>query len=87
MAKHTDISPEEAAERLAIRELVEAYAPCADHLDAKSQISLSTADTHFLVHMNAIDPKPSMELYSRDELAPVFAHLISADDLGRAAVT
>jgi hypothetical protein len=30
MSKHVTISPEEAADRLAIRELVEAYAHCAD---------------------------------------------------------
>jgi SnoaL-like domain len=35
MSKHVVISPEEAADRLAIRELVEAYAHCADRRDAK----------------------------------------------------
>src|SRR5580700_10100199 len=37
MSKHVSISPEEAADRLAIRELVEAYAHCADRRDAKGQ--------------------------------------------------
>ena len=40
MGKHVNISPEEAADRLAIRELVEAYARCADRRDAKGQMSL-----------------------------------------------
>src|SRR5579862_4635569 len=62
MGIHTLISPEEAADRLAIRELVEAYAHCADRRDAKAQMSLFTADTHFVVYMNAKDPKPSQEL-------------------------
>jgi ketosteroid isomerase-like protein len=75
MSKHVSISPEEAADRLAIRELVEAYAHCADRRDAKGQMSLFTADTHFVVFMNAKDPKPSQELNSREELAPVFADL------------
>ena len=75
MAKHARISPEEAADRLAIRELVEAYAHCADRRDAKGQMSLFTADTHFVVYMNAKDPTPSQELHSREELAPVFADL------------
>jgi hypothetical protein len=75
MGKHASISPVEAADRLAIRELVEAYAGCADRRDAKGQISLFTPDTHFVVYMDAKDPKPSMELHSRDELAPVFADL------------
>jgi hypothetical protein len=30
MSKHASISPAEAADRLAIRELVESYAQCAD---------------------------------------------------------
>jgi len=75
MSKHVTISPAEAADRLAIRELVEAYAHCADRRDAKGQMALFTTDTHFVVYMNAKDPKPSQELHSRDALAPVFADL------------
>src|ERR1700736_6908375 len=77
--KHLAISPEEVAGRLAIRELVEAYAHCADRREAKGQMSLFTADTHFVVFMNAKDPKPSMELHSREALAPVFADLNTYD--------
>ena len=73
--RHVTISPEEAADRLAIRELIEAYAHCADRRDAKGQMSLFTEDTHFVVFMNAKDPKPSQELHSREALAPVFADL------------
>ena len=79
MSKHTAIAPTEAADRLAIRELVEAYAHCADRRDAKGQMSLFTADTHFVVHMNAKDPAPTQELRSRDALAPVFADLKNYD--------
>jgi ketosteroid isomerase-like protein len=75
MSKHVAISPEEAADRLAIRELVAAYAHCADRRDAKGQMALFTPDTHFVVYMNAKDPKPSQELHSREALAPVFADL------------
>ncbi len=75
MSKHVTISPAEAADRLAIRELVEAYAHCADRRDAKGQMSLFTADTHFVVYMNAKDPTPSQELHSHEALAPVFADL------------
>src|SRR6202043_756432 len=75
MSKHVSISPAEAADRLAIRELVEAYAHCADRRDAKGQMALFTADTHFVVYMNAKDAKPSQELHSREALAPVFADL------------
>src|SRR5580765_3535707 len=75
MSKHVSISPIEAADRLAIRELIEAYAHCADRRDAKGQMSLFTADTRFVVYMDAKDPMPSQELHSREALAPVFADL------------
>jgi hypothetical protein len=81
MSKHITISPSEAADRLAIRELVEAYAHCADRRDAKGQMSLFTPDTHFVVYMNARDPTPSQEFHSRAALAPVF------DDLNKYAAT
>jgi ketosteroid isomerase-like protein len=79
MGKHVTISPAEAADRLAIRELVEAYAHCVDRRDAKGQMSLFTEDTHFAVYMNARDPGPSQELHSREALAPVFAELTKYD--------
>jgi len=75
MSKHVTISTTEAADRLAIRELVEAYAHCADRRDANGQMSLFTVDAHFVVYMNAKDPTPSQELHSREALAPVFADL------------
>jgi SnoaL-like domain len=75
MSKHTDISLLEIADRIAIRELIEAYAHCADRRDAKGQMALFTSDTHFVVYMNASDPKPSQDLRSREALAPVFADL------------
>ncbi|HEX9606974.1 MAG TPA: nuclear transport factor 2 family protein [Gemmatimonadaceae bacterium] len=75
MSTHVTVSPTEAADRLAIRELIEAYAHCADRRDARGQMSLFTSDTHFVVYMNAEDPTPSQELHSRDALAPVFADL------------
>src|SRR6202522_2909311 len=79
MSKHVAISPTEAADRLAIRELVEAYAHCADRRDAEGQKSLFTADTRFVVFMNAKDPRPTQELNSREALAPVFAELNKYD--------
>ena len=45
MTRHAIISPEEAADRLAIRELIEAYAHCADRREAKGQMALFTPDT------------------------------------------
>ena len=79
ISKHAAISPGEAADRLAIRELVEAYAYCADRRDAKGQMSLFTPETHFVVYMDAKNPAPSEELHSRAALAPVFADLNKYD--------
>src|SRR4029077_11965610 len=79
MSQHLTISPSEAADRLAIRELIEAYAPCVDRRDAKGQMARFTPDTHFVVYMNAKDPTRSQELRSREVLAPVFADLNKYD--------
>ena len=79
MSKHISVSPAEAADRLAIRELVEAYAHCADRRDSKGQMALFAPDAHFVVYMNAKDPTPSQELHTRESLAPVFADLNKYD--------
>jgi hypothetical protein len=80
MSQPLTITPAEAANRLAIRELIEAYAHCADRRDALAQMSLYDS-THFVVYMNARDPRPTQELHSREALAPVFS------DLNRYAAT
>jgi ketosteroid isomerase-like protein len=75
MSVHTAVSAQEAADRLAIRELVDAYAHCADRRDAKGQMSLFTEDTRFLVYMDAKAEAPTQELRGRESLAPVFDNL------------
>ena len=45
MSTHVTVSPNEAADRLAIRDLVEAHAHCADRREANGQMSLFAADT------------------------------------------
>jgi hypothetical protein len=79
VSKHLIISPQEAADRLAIRELVEAYAHYADRRDAKGQMALFTTDTRFVVYMDAKNPTPTQELHSREALAPIFADLNKYD--------
>ena len=73
--EHTSISPEEAADRLAIRELIDAYAHCADRREAEGQKSLFTEDTHFLVYMNGFGTDPSEDLRGRQALTRVFEAL------------
>jgi hypothetical protein len=75
MTSDATISPQEAADRLAIRELVDAYAHCADRRDAKGQMALFTTDTRFLVFMDAKAAEPTQELHGRESLAPVFDNL------------
>jgi hypothetical protein len=74
-AGHTSISAEEAADRLAIRELVDAYAHCADRRDADGQKALFTVDTHFVVYMGGEGSDPSDDLHGRESLTPVFENL------------
>ena len=69
------LSPEEAADRLELRELIEAYARCADRRDSKGQTSLFSADARFVVYMDAKDSRPTQETHSRVALAPIFAEL------------
>jgi hypothetical protein len=75
MADHVSISPEEAADRLVIRELVDAYAYCADTRDADGQKALFTTDTHFVVYMEGEGSDPSDDLHGRESLTPVFENL------------
>ena len=77
----TEITPTEAADHLAIRELFDAYAHCADRRDAEGQKSLFTGDTHFVVYMEGEGTEPTQELSGREALTPVF------DDLNRYEAT
>ena len=70
-----DISVREVAERLAIRELVDAYSFCADRRDAAGQMALFTEDTDFLVYMDSRNPSPTQQIRGRAALAPVFDDL------------
>ncbi|MGC0362041.1 hypothetical protein ABH922_000025 [Rhodococcus sp. 27YEA15] len=75
MAIHTTISPAEAADRLAIRELFDAYAHCADRRDAEGQKALFTENSRFVVFMSGEGTEPSYALDGREALTPVFADL------------
>jgi hypothetical protein len=75
MPDHTSIPADEAADRLAIRELVDAYAFCADARDAEGQKALFTDDTHFVVYMAGEGSDATDDLRGRESLAPVFDNL------------
>ena len=78
---HTEISSSEQADRLAIRELIDAYASCADRRDADGQKALFTEATHFVVYMDGQGSAPSQVLDGREALTPLF------DDLNRYRAT
>ena len=56
MGTHASISGTEAADRSEIRELVDAYAHCADRRDAKGQMSLLLR-THTSLYSWMLDPR------------------------------
>jgi hypothetical protein len=75
MAVHSKLSPTEAADRLAIRELFDAYAHCADRRDVRGQKALFTTDTRFAVYMDGERSEASFVLEGREALSPVFEDL------------
>jgi hypothetical protein len=75
MTTTTEFTPTELADRLAIRELFDAYARCADRRDAEGQKSLFSDDTHFVVYMNGQGAEPTQVLDGREALTPVFDDL------------
>src|ERR1700751_1795367 len=81
MAAHTELSPAEVADRLALRELFDAYAHCADRRDAEGQKALFTDDTVLGLHRAGEAIEPTYVLHGREALTPVF------QDLNRYEVT
>ena len=75
MAVHRELTPTEAADRLALRELFDAYAHCADRRDADGQKALFAADARFAVYMDGAGTEPTYVLEGREALTPVFADL------------
>ena len=70
-----ELTASEAADRLAIRELFDAYAHSADRRDAEGQKALFTTDTRFTVCMDGEGTEPTYVLEGREALTPVFADL------------
>src|SRR5579871_1041304 len=71
----SEITATELADRLAIRELVDTYARCADRRDAEGQKSLFAEDTRFVVYMAGEGSEPTQALDGREALTPVFNDL------------
>src|ERR1700741_223522 len=66
---------QESEDRLAIRNLVDSYAYCADTRDAQAQMALFTEDAKFIVYMDSKSSTPTQEINKREDLFPVFDNL------------
>jgi hypothetical protein len=74
MRRHTSLSPAEAADRLAIRELVDAYARSADRRLPKEQADLYADGARSLVYTGDA-PDPVQVLTTREEHIDGFSAL------------
>ena len=73
------MSPEQRIQqledRIAIRELVDAYTYCADTRDIRGHMALFTTDTNFEVYMDERNPAPTQVVKGRENLYPIFNDL------------
>ena len=72
---HRELSAPEGADRLAIRELLDAYAHCADRRDVEGQLSLFAADAEVLLFMGRRPDELTGRFNGRDALRPLFDSL------------
>ncbi|NRF37401.1 nuclear transport factor 2 family protein [Pedobacter foliorum] len=72
---NTEQQLQQTADRLAIRNLVDQYAYCADTRDAQGQMALFTEDTSFLIFMDAQSSQPTQVINNKADLFPVFDNL------------
>jgi hypothetical protein len=62
-------------DRIAIRELIDQYAFCADNRDARGQMAIFTENTKFEVYMDEKLSTPTQVVLGRENLFPVFDDL------------
>src|SRR6202012_3646146 len=62
-------------DRIAIRELIDAYSFCADTRNIQGHMALFTEDTNFEVYMDEKVPTPTQVVRGRKNLFPVFNDL------------
>ena len=66
---------EQLEDRIAIRELIDAYTFCADTRDIQGHMALFTDDTNFEVYMDEKVPEPTQVITGRKNLFPAFDNL------------
>jgi SnoaL-like protein len=72
---NTEKKLQELVDHIAIRELIDQYAYCADTRDAHGQMALFTVDTNFEVFMDSKSSAPTQVINKRQDLFPVFDNL------------
>ena len=72
---NTEQKLQQLEDRIAIRELIDQYAHCADTRDAQGQMALFTADTNFEVFMDSKSAAPTQVINNRQDLFPIFDNL------------
>lgn len=70
---------QQTADRLAVRELIDQYAFCADTRDTKGQMALFTEDTKFEVYYDPKSETPNQAIAKKEDLFPIFDNLNSYD--------
>ncbi|KAM0250724.1 hypothetical protein ACHAQJ_008479 [Trichoderma viride] len=75
MATNLTLSPEEARDRIAIRQVIDRYAHCADRRLADEQMSLFAEKINFAVYMQGEGTQASQVVEKREDLRPVFEFL------------
>jgi SnoaL-like domain len=75
MTLTTEQKLQQLEDRIAIRELIDQYAFCADTRDAQGQMAIFTEDTNFEVYMDEKLPAPTQVVKGRKNLFPVFDDL------------
>lgn len=66
---------EQLEDRIAIRELIDAYTYCADTRNIQQHMALFTENTNFEVYMDEKIPTPTQVVVGRANLFPVFDDL------------
>jgi hypothetical protein len=74
-AMTTEQRLEQLEDRIAIRELIDAYTFCADTRNIRGHMALFTEDTNFEVYMDEQNPTPTQVVTGRKNLFPVFNDL------------
>jgi|SRR5450432_2643276 len=72
---NTEQAIQQLQDRIAIRELIDAYTYCADTRDIEGHMALFSEDTNFEVYMDEKDPEPTQIVRGNKNLFPIFNDL------------